>query len=194
MTRYVAFTTPLNESSEFNWHCDEQAHLADSLPPRYDDHTQQTRPSVDLPSYQETASFGHDTSSNQHGGQDKGQGDTRQQPDLSVSHTNTQTHLDEKRNLDLQAVSDAIDRAYTANPPLNDQRSELRPVAPKSHTPHQATSSTASAAAEKRLSKEQENELNKIFDQIERAHGNSRSFLFCSFIKGEMCADLRDMC
>lgn len=97
----------------------------------------------------------------------------------------------------MQAVADAIDRTYTVAPPLNDQRVEMREdyssggiragtsrggyaeLRDEDEEGHEKgrRKGKEQEREKKRMSAKDEKELNKIFDQIERAHGNSQYLL-----------------
>ena len=128
-------------------------------PPQYDDPIPyHPKPSVDLPPYEPLP-------------------DTFQSPPekstpkagLSLVGSASGMATDEKRRLDLEAVTSAVDHAYTAAPQFDDQRSEMRPSGSKS-----ATMVNEGTAMGRKMSLKDEKELNKLFDQIERAHGHSK--------------------
>jgi hypothetical protein len=122
---------------------------ADSLPPNYEDSDPyQNRTSLDLPAYAET------TPSQQHPPTEK----APTAPSSLVS--------DEKKRMDLEAVTDAVEHAYQAVPQLVDQRAALRDT---------AAGLGKGKEPQRKMSVQDEKELNKIFDQIERAHGHSGS-------------------
>lgn len=98
-----------------------------------------------------------------------------QKPNIGLSLAGSASGLasssDEKKRQDLEAVTSAVDHAYTAAPQFDDQRSKLRPSASGSKS---AGSVPEGRALGRKMSVKDEKELNKLFDQIERAHGNSK--------------------
>lgn len=73
----------------------------------------------------------------------------------------------EKMMLELDGLTDAIDRLHSVIPRLNDQRIEMRASSSKT--------SVISPAAKARAERDKLRELEIIWDQIERTHGRGRS-------------------
>lgn len=105
--------------------------------------------------------------------------DMASEPDGSESRSlkkGTRGHTSEKLLRDFDDVTDAIDRLHSVAPQLDNQRMAFR-----SESNCVASSSTArqsiapvSEAERSRLEKEKWKELEKLWDQIERAHGKGR--------------------
>ena len=128
------------------------------LPPQYDDAIPyHPKPSVDLPPYEAIP----DTFTPR-------QERSTQKTNLSIP---TSSSSEEKRRLDLEAVTSAIDHAYTAAPQFDDQRTEMR--ASGSRSAKSRSPVRQAEGGQRRMSVQEEKELNHLFDQIERAHGHS---------------------
>jgi len=130
------------------------------LPPQYDDAIPyHPKPSVDLPPYEAIP----DTFSPR-------REQSTQKSNLSIP---TSSSSEEKRRLDLEAVTSAIDHAYAAAPQFDDQRTEMR--ASGSRSAKSRSPVGQAEGGQRRMSVQEQKELNHLFDQIERAHGHSES-------------------
>lgn len=87
-------------------------------------------------------------------------------PEASTSLRRSISAPREKMMLELDNLSDAIDRLHSAIPRLNDQRVEMR--ASSSKRP------MVSSASHARAERDKAKELEMIWDQIERTHGQNR--------------------
>jgi hypothetical protein len=140
-------------------------------PPQYDDPIPyHPKPSIDLPPYEPLP----DTF------QARAEKSTpKSNLSLAASASATASASDEKRRLDLEAVTTAVDQAYAATPQFDDQRSELRPSGSRSASAGVGSGMgqliREGTALGRKMSLKDEKELNKLFDQIERAHGHSES-------------------
>jgi hypothetical protein len=140
-------------------------------PPQYDDPIPyHPKPSIDLPPYEPLP----DTF------QARAEMSTpKSNLSLAASASATASASDEKRRLDLEAVTTAVDQAYAATPQFDDQRSELRPSGSRSASAGVGSGMgqlmREGTALGRKMSLKDEKELNKLFDQIERAHGHSES-------------------
>ncbi|KAG7562386.1 hypothetical protein FFLO_02166 [Filobasidium floriforme] len=137
-------------------------------PPQYDDPIPyHPKPSLDLPPYEPLP----DTF------QPRTEKPTpKSNLSLAASASATASASDEKRRLDLEAVTTAVDQAYAATPQFDDQRSELRPSGSRSASTGVGFGvgkiRGEGTAMGRKMSLKDEKELNKLFDQIERAHGH----------------------
>jgi hypothetical protein len=109
----------------------------------------------------------------------------------------------EKRELELNAVARAIDRAYEAAPQLEDQRCEppaadtkgkkaLR-KARSTESLDRLAGSSKSRGKQRDIEKERqrEQELNHIWEKIERAHGNREC---CKYVLAALLCQLMTRC
>lgn len=140
-------------------------------PPQYDDPIPyHPKPSIDLPPYEPLPDTFQPRAENS---------TPKSNLSLAASASATASASDEKRRLDLEAVATAVDQAYAATPQFDDQRSELRPSGSRSASTGVGSGvgklGEEGTAMGRKMSLKDEKELNKLFDQIERAHGHSES-------------------
>lgn len=162
-------TTTLNDQLMSQRHDPGWASF-ESLPP---DYIEDTPPRYD-PSAQHETLFPEDLSRT--ASQDKKAGLATPQGEPSHAH---QTMNDEKRQLELDAIADALDRAYETTH-LDDQRCPApvidgkgkKPICKKPWVLGREEAKGKQRAVDAGEDKEKEKELSVIWNQIERAHGN----------------------